>query len=99
MTDVEMRRRWFADSVRARRRALHLSQEQVAQRSGLDRKTVNRVEQAVQNLSMDRMWRLAEALDLDVRDLLSPGRPVVDPIPQLGGSTMPVSPIRHLQTL
>ncbi len=99
MTDVEMRRRWFADAVRARRRALHLSQEQVAQRSGLDRKTVNRVEQAVQNLSMDRMWRLAEALDLDVRDLLGPGRPAVESVPQLSAMTGVASPVRHLQTL
>ena len=72
MDGDELRRAGFASAVRSRRLLLHLSQEQLAGRAGVDRKTVNRVEQAVHNLSMDRMWRLADALDIDVRDLLGP---------------------------
>ena len=79
MPDDALRRTWFGESVRARRLLLHLSQGQLGARAGLDRKTVNRVEQAVQNLSMDRMWRLADALDIDVRDLLRPGAEPTDP--------------------
>ena len=72
MTVDDQRRAWFGHAVRDRRGLLHLSQGQLADRAGLDRKTVNRVELAVQNLSMERMWRLADALDLDVRELLGP---------------------------
>ena len=70
MPDLLDRRRAFGAAVRERRRLLHLSQQQLATRAGIDRKTVTRVETAVGTLTMERMWRLADALDLDARELL-----------------------------
>ena len=70
MAELLERRRTFGTAVRERRRVLHLSQQQLADRAGVDRKTVTRVETAVGSLTMERMWRLADALDVDVRELL-----------------------------
>lgn len=72
------RRLRFGDNVRRYRHAHGMSQEQLADKAGMDRKTVNRIEQGVHSVRLDNVWLLAEALEVDVRDLFAepqgPGR-------------------------
>jgi len=48
------------------------SQEELAARSGLHRTFVSSVERGERNISLDNIDRLAQALDIDVQELLSP---------------------------
>ncbi len=62
----------FAQRLRIQRQDRGLSQEELADRAGLHRTYVGSVERAERNISIDSMERLAEALGLDVSDLLAP---------------------------
>jgi transcriptional regulator with XRE-family HTH domain len=50
--------------------AIGLGQGQLATRAGLDRATLNRVENAQQSVSVDRAFVLAEALGVRLSDLI-----------------------------
>jgi transcriptional regulator with XRE-family HTH domain len=63
------RRLSFGHVVRARRTALGLTQQQVAERAGCDRQTIARVETAAHSPSLDRIFTIADALDTTVRAL------------------------------
>lgn len=63
------RRLIFGDNVRHYRHNLSLSQEQLATAAGVDRKTINRIEQGVHSVRLDNVWLIADALGVDVRDL------------------------------
>ncbi len=65
------RRTRFGDVVRERRVELGLSQEDLAERCGFDRKSISRVETGAFSPSLDRVWRLADGLDLPLSDLFS----------------------------
>lgn len=68
--DVTMARRLvFGGNVRRNRQAQGMSQEELAEQAGIDRKTVNRIEQGVHSVRLDNVWLLADALDVDIRDL------------------------------
>lgn len=58
----------FGAAVRRQRELLRLSQEALADRSGLDRTYISGVERGVRNPTLQVMQRLADALgsDLDV---------------------------------
>jgi transcriptional regulator with XRE-family HTH domain len=49
-----------------------LSQEKLAERCGLDRKTISRVETGSTSLLLDRLLRIARALDVPAALLLTP---------------------------
>ena len=51
-----------------------LSQEALAERAGIHRTYVGSVERAERNVAIDNICRLAWALSVDVRDLLTPTR-------------------------
>jgi transcriptional regulator with XRE-family HTH domain len=68
---VRERRLRFGDVVRERRTALGLSQEALAERCGVDRKSISRVETGTFSPSLDRVWRLADGLDLPIDQLFS----------------------------
>jgi putative transcriptional regulator len=55
--------------VRAKRKALGLSQEKLAEKAGCDRQSINRVENAAYSPSLDRVFKLADALGLSLSDL------------------------------
>jgi transcriptional regulator with XRE-family HTH domain len=62
----------FARNLRATRKEKHLSQEELAAIAGLHRTYVGSIERGERNVSIDNIERLAEALQLDVIDLLTP---------------------------
>lgn len=72
--DSLQRRMEFAESVRRERITKSLTQEQVADLSGLDRKTVSRIENGHHNPSLDTLWALADALNIEAYNLLLPMR-------------------------
>ena len=61
----------FAGNLRARRKALGISQEELADLAGLHRTYVGSVERGERNVSIDNIERLADALHLDVVELLA----------------------------
>lgn len=60
--------RYFGSAVRRHRELLRLSQEELADRAGLDRSYIGRIERAEQNASLISLQRISQALgsDLDV---------------------------------
>jgi transcriptional regulator with XRE-family HTH domain len=68
-------RQRLANNLRLLRRERGLSQEGLAEQSGLHRTFVGSVERGERNVSIDNVERLALALGLDVVDLLAPPRP------------------------
>jgi DNA-binding XRE family transcriptional regulator len=61
----------FGRQVAALRQRLKWTQEKLAEASGLDRKTINRIENGRHSPSLDRMLVLAYALGTDPRELFS----------------------------
>lgn len=64
--------------LRAVRHHRGLTQESLAERAGMDRSYLSAIERGRHNVPLDTICRLAWALSMDVRDLLSPppARPV-----------------------
>lgn len=63
-------RQIFGDNLRRRRRALGISQEELAEKAGLHRTYVGSVERGERNVSIDNMERLAAAIDSTIQRLL-----------------------------
>ncbi|WP_407647081.1 helix-turn-helix transcriptional regulator [Goekera deserti] len=66
------RRKALGDAIRLRRQSLGMSQEQLADRAGIERKSVSRVETGAYSPSVDRLWRIGDALGLPLHVLLAP---------------------------
>jgi len=64
----------IAANLRRLRAKRGLSQEALADRAGIHRTYVGSVERAERNISIDNVCRLADALGVDVRELLVPIR-------------------------
>ena len=67
---VLLQRRAIGDHVRAERTRQKLTQERLADRVGLDRKTVNRIEQGTHATLIDHLTLIAHALDVSLADLV-----------------------------
>ncbi|HEY1719581.1 MAG TPA: helix-turn-helix transcriptional regulator [Verrucomicrobiae bacterium] len=67
-------RRIFAENLRKARLAKGLSQEGLAELSGLHRTYVGSVERAERNVSIDNMERLSAAAGVSLPDLLKEGK-------------------------
>lgn len=63
-------RRTFADNVRARRKELGLSQEELADCAQVHRTFIGHVERAETNISIDNIDRISAALEIPASDLL-----------------------------
>lgn len=61
----------FATAMRRRRLAQQLSQEALAELTGLHRTYIGSVERGERNISIDNMERIAQALGADIVDLLT----------------------------
>ena len=68
--DPRSTRRVLAWRVRALRKALGLSQEELADRVGLRQAQISELESARNNIKIDNLHRLAVALGVRARDLL-----------------------------
>ena len=69
----------FGRVVRAYRLGAGLSQEQLAEKAGCDRQSINRVENAAYSPSLPRIFRLADALGVPVGDLFADTVPAIRP--------------------
>ena len=69
---AESARLRFARNLRAKRKERRLSQEELAAIAGLHRTYVGSIERGERNVSIDNIERLAQALHLDIVDLLAP---------------------------
>ena len=67
---VLQRRRTIGSRTRAARLDRELTQEQLAERVGLDRKTINRLENGTYSPLVDHLLLVAQALGIDIADLL-----------------------------
>jgi transcriptional regulator with XRE-family HTH domain len=62
----------FASNVRRLRTAAGLSQEALADRAELHRTYISSVERGERNVSLENIFRIATALEIDPRQLLTP---------------------------
>lgn len=62
----------FGLALRRAREELQLSQEVLAEMAGLHRTYIGQVERGERNISVDSMERLAEAVNLQLWDMLRP---------------------------
>ena len=65
----------FGDVVREHRVAAGLSQEALAERCGVDRKSISRMETGAFSPRLDSVFSVAEALDIPVSELFDVVRP------------------------
>lgn len=65
----------LAANLRRLRALRGLSQEELAHKAGIHRTYVGSVERAERNISIDNICRLAWALGVDVRELVTKARP------------------------
>jgi transcriptional regulator with XRE-family HTH domain len=63
----------LAQQLRNLRRRKKLTQEQLAERAGMDRSYLSGIELGKHNVPLDTICRLAWALGMDVRDLITQG--------------------------
>lgn len=63
------RREAFGARVRELRKPLGYSQERLAHQAGMDRTYIGGVERGERNVSLDNIWRLADALGVAPSDL------------------------------
>ncbi len=69
-TDIKVR---FGRRLREVRQARGLSQEELAFKAGLHRTYVSSAERGQRNVGLVNVERLAQALDIDIRDLFGRG--------------------------
>lgn len=62
----------FSRNLKKHRLEKMLSQEELADLSGLHRTYVSAIERGIKNISIDNMEKLAKALNADIRELLKP---------------------------
>ena len=72
-------RKALAENMRRRRRAMGVSQEELAHRADLDRTYVSSLERCVYGATIDVVERIAGVLGTEAFELL---RPVQDPAPK-----------------
>ena len=61
----------FGINVREVRKNREISQDQLALRAGIDRSYMGRIERGQVNITLEKVYRLGEALDCNIRDLLA----------------------------
>ena len=60
----------FVQSVQQHRKALGLSQEQLADKAGVHRTYIGMIERAEKNITLCNMEKIAKALDISISSLL-----------------------------
>lgn len=62
--------RLFGDRLRARRVERGMTQLELAESAGVDRKTISRIENSRFSPSLINIYAIADALEIEVRDLI-----------------------------
>ena len=70
--EIQQRRLAFGKSMKKIRIQAKISQERLAEIAGLDRKTISRIENGHLSPSLDNLWAIADALDMQAYELLLP---------------------------
>lgn len=70
--EIRIKRRAFGRAVRNYRLFRNLTQEELAEQTELDRKTISRLENGLYSPSLDNIWAIAYALEVTPEDLLKP---------------------------
>jgi transcriptional regulator with XRE-family HTH domain len=70
--DISVYENHLAQTIRAFRKSRGLSQADLAQKAGLDRKTINRIEKGHYAPTMSNFFNISKALDLEPYELLKP---------------------------
>lgn len=70
--EIHLKRRAFGKAVRNYRQLRNLTQEELAEQTELDRKTISRLENGLYSPSLDNIWAIAYALDISPELLLKP---------------------------
>lgn len=60
----------FGNAVRAKRLSAGMSQDLLALMSDIDRSYIGRIERGEVNVTLEKVYCIAEALGCDIRDLL-----------------------------
>ncbi|WP_312749185.1 helix-turn-helix domain-containing protein [Atlantibacter hermannii] len=60
----------FGKKLRAKRKALGISQEKLALLTEIDRSYVGRIERGEVNITLEKLYQFSEVLQCDVRELL-----------------------------
>lgn len=61
----------FGKAVRRRRRELDISQEELAERSGLHRTYISSVERGERSPTLDSIYQISKALDIKIVELFT----------------------------
>lgn len=67
---VPTRRQAIGGAIRAERARQKLTQERLGELTGLDRKTINRIEQGAHATSVDHLLLIADVLNVPLSDLV-----------------------------
>lgn len=59
----------FAKNVQKHRKALGLSQEQLAEKAGLHRTYIGMIERSEKNITLRNIEKIAKALNINIQDL------------------------------
>tara|TARA_R110002072_G_scaffold303068_1_gene492526 strand:+ start:8665 stop:8871 length:207 start_codon:yes stop_codon:yes gene_type:complete len=60
----------FGEKFKVKRKETGLSQDEVALRSGIDRSYIGRIERGEANITLEKVYLLAEVLNCKAHDLL-----------------------------
>lgn len=71
MVSIPKHRRLLGEAVRAERKEAGLSQEKLAEKADLSTVFISRVERGTESPSVDNLVRIAKALGVRARDLMS----------------------------
>lgn len=71
MSATPKHRRLLGEAVRAKRKEAGFSQEKLAEKADLSTVFISRVERGVESPSLDNLVKVAKALGVRVRDLVS----------------------------
>ena len=67
----------FGAQVRAARKSKNISQDQFALLAGIDRSYMGRIERGEINVTLEKVYQIAKALDCEVEALLPKGNEVI----------------------
>ncbi len=67
-TDINLLKE-FGLKVQQRRKELSISQEELAYRAGVHRTYIGMIERAERNITLSNLKRLADALQVEIKDL------------------------------